>query len=103
MSKMYNPCHPGDVLAEALEGLGVTARGFAKKIDVSPATVTRILNGEGPITATMATKIAKAIPGLSVETWLRLQAKYDAWEAEKKVDVSQIIPYVYQSRSQKSL
>lgn len=37
----------------------------------------------------MAARIAKAFGG-STASWLRVQAAYDAWHAERDVDVSHI-------------
>lgn len=93
MSKMFNPPHPGAILAEELECLGISAREFARHIRVAPSSVTRILNEEGPITPEMAVRIAKAIEGPDADMWLRMQASYDAWQASQKVDVSYISRY----------
>lgn len=92
MSRMFNPPHPGSNLAETLDYLGISANAFAKRIGVSASTVTRILNEEAPITPDMAVRLAKAIPGPTANLWLRMQAAYDAWQAEHSVDVSHIIP-----------
>lgn len=93
MSKMFNPPHPGRMLAESLEYLGVSARSFAENLGVSTTTVTRILNEEKPITADMAVRISAALPGPTPETWLAMQGDYDAWQAEQRVDVSSIKRY----------
>ncbi len=90
MSRIYNPAHPGSIIAEELEYLGISAREFARHIGVAPSSVTRILNEKGPITPDMAVRIAKALNGPDAEMWLRLQAVYDAWQAEHRVDVSLI-------------
>ena len=34
------------------------------------------------------------MPGPSPETWLAMQGDYDAWQAEHRVDVSNIAPLV---------
>ena len=93
MARMLNPPHPGALLKEGLEALNVSARAFAERIKVSPSTVTRVMNEEGPITPVLAVKIAKAIPGPTAETWLEMQADYDARQAELSVDVSFIEPF----------
>lgn len=90
MSRMFNPPHPGGMIAEELECLGISAREFARHIGVAPSSVTRILNEEGPITPDMAVRISKALSGPSAATWLRMQADYDAWQAEHRIDVSSI-------------
>lgn len=93
MSRMFNPPHPGGMLAEELGCLNISARGFAKHIGVAPSSVTRILNEKSPITPDMAVRIAKALPGPDAEMWLRMQANYDAWQAEHRIDVSSITRY----------
>ena len=95
MSKMFNPPHPGRILKSALEALDISARSFAKHIDVSPATITRVIRGEIAISPTLAVKLAKAISGPDADMWLRMQATYDAWQAEHSVDVTNITPYPY--------
>ena len=43
MARMFNPPHPGRMVAETLEYLGISAREFARHIGVAPSTVTRII------------------------------------------------------------
>ena len=93
MSKMYNPPHPGRMLAESLEYLGVSARSFAKNLGVSTRSVNRILHEKGPITADMAVRISAALPGPTPEMWLTMQADYDAWQAEHRIDTSSVKRY----------
>lgn len=90
MTRMYNPPHPGSILREELEALGISSREFARHIGVAPSTVTRILNEESPITPDMAVKLFAAIGGPTASTWLSMQADYDAWQAEHRVDTSRI-------------
>ena len=90
---MFNPPHPGSIVAEELEYLNISAREFARHIGVAPSSVTRILNEEGPITPDMAVRLSKALAGPDAAMWLRMQANYDAWQAEHRVDVSHIIRY----------
>ena len=63
MAEMFNPPHPGEILEDALESLGLSARQFAAHIGASPATISRILRGKIAISPVMALKLAKAIPG----------------------------------------
>lgn len=99
MARMFNPPHPGGILAEQLEFLGISARDFARHIGVAPSSITRILNEKGPITPEMAVRISAALPGPEPPTWLALQADYDAWQAEKRVNVSSISRYTFDSIS----
>ena len=41
----------------------------------------------------MAVKLSAAIPGPDAAMWLRMQATYDAWQAEQRIDVSYIHRY----------
>lgn len=90
MARMFNPPHPGRMVAETLEYLGISAREFARHIGVAPSTVTRIIKEKSPITPEMAVRISAAIPGPSPEAWLAMQADYDAWQAEHSIDISHI-------------
>ena len=71
MSGMYDPPHPGSILAETLEHLGLNARQFAKPLDVTPAAVTRVMKCESPVTPELAVRIAHVLPGPSAAMWLR--------------------------------
>lgn len=93
MGRMFNPPHPGSIVAEELEYLNISAREFARHIGVAPSSVTRILNEEGPITPDMAVRLSKALAGPDAAMWLRMQANYDAWQAEHRIDVSHITRY----------
>jgi hypothetical protein len=49
MSQMHNPCHPGEVLKEALSEISVT--DAAKRLGVGRVALSRLLNGatvQGP-------------------------------------------------------
>lgn len=92
MNKMFNPPHPGTIVAESVEALGLSAREFARHLGVAPSSVTRVFNGKGPITPELAVRISAVMPGPRAATWLAMQAEYDAWQAEKRVDLSTIIP-----------
>ena len=54
MARMFNPPHPGRMVAETLEYLGISTREFARHIGVAPSTVTRIIKEKSPITPEMA-------------------------------------------------
>lgn len=93
MSKMFNPPHPGRIIRSAMGSLGLSARKFAGNLGVSPASVTRLIRGEISISPEMAVKLSAALPGPDAAMWLRMQATYDAWQAEQRVDVSYIQRY----------
>lgn len=84
MTKMFNPPHPGGILAEELEHLGVSADDFANQIGVASDLMTEILSERAPITPEIAQKISEVMKGPSASTWLVIQSDYDAWQAKKR-------------------
>lgn len=90
---MCIPAHPGAILAETLGHLNISARQFAERINTAPATVTRILQEEGPITPEVALRISAVLPGPSPEVWVRMQANYDTWQARQTFDASKYVPF----------
>lgn len=45
------PIHPGEILADELEELGISAAELARKIKVPPNRISQILSGKRSITA----------------------------------------------------
>lgn len=84
MVRMFNPPHPGGILAEELEHLGISADDFARQIGVPSDLVTKILNERAPITPEITQKISAVLKGPSVSTWLAMQADFNAWHAKKR-------------------
>jgi addiction module HigA family antidote len=77
MSKIhFTPVHPGEVLQDELEEIGLTQTALAKHIGVLPKTVNEICRCKRGISAEMAMKLSKALGG-SPQFWLNLQ---DNWE-----------------------
>lgn len=70
------PIHPGELLADDLEALGMSARKFAAHIGVPPNAISAILNGKRSVSAQMAHRLGRAF-GTSARYWMALQADYD--------------------------
>lgn len=68
--------HPGYFVAELIEDYEISQNEFARRIDTTPKTISRLINGETPISNSLAYKIA-TISGTSIEFWENLQNKYD--------------------------
>jgi addiction module HigA family antidote len=79
--QMYNPAHPGRILAYYLDGRSVTA--VARHLGVTRPALSRVLNGKAGISADMALRISEAF-GTEPDLWLRLQAQRDLWVASRK-------------------
>ena len=87
------PVHPGEILADELEALGMSKSQFARHLGLDPNAITRIVNGQHDISAKMALRLAQAF-GTSVQYWLNLQDIYDTKLARAELDVSRIAPLV---------
>jgi antitoxin HigA-1 len=84
VTRMHNPPHPGEVLQDTVFGeAGLSVSEFAKRLGVSRVALSRVVNGRAAISADMALRLAAALGG-SAESWLRMQASYDLWQASKK-------------------
>lgn len=76
IDRLADPCHPGEILRDAIDGRGETVAGAARKLGVSRAKLNRILAGKGGVTP--ATALALEVTGWgAAETWLRMQAAHD--------------------------
>ena len=73
---MKNPSHPGDIIRDCLDELGVNVTDGAKALGVTRAALSRVLNRKAAVSAEMAVRLEKAI-GSSAGFWLRLQLNYD--------------------------
>jgi antitoxin HigA-1 len=73
---MKNPNHPGDIIRDCLDELGVNVTDSAKALGVSRAALSRVINRKAGVSAEMAVRLEKAI-GRTADFWLRLQLNYD--------------------------
>ncbi len=76
------PAHPGEVLRDLWDDIGLTQDEFSKALGVSRQTVAQLLGGRRNISADMAHRLSRAL-GTSAELWMNLQSEVDLWEAEK--------------------
>jgi antitoxin HigA-1 len=68
--------HPGEVLKDELEELGLSQTELAKHINVLPKTINEICRGKRGINASMAMKLSRAL-GASPQFWLNLQNNWE--------------------------
>ena len=74
--QMKNPNHPGDIIRDCLDELGVNVTDGAKALGVTRAALSRALNRKAAVSAEMAVRLEKAL-GSTAGFWLRLQLNYD--------------------------
>lgn len=70
------PIHPGMVLQDELEEIGVSQSDLARHIGVLPRTINEICNSKRGISAPMAWKLSKAV-GASPLFWMNLQTNWE--------------------------
>jgi addiction module HigA family antidote len=77
------PIHPGEVLAEELEELGVSPTELSRQIRVPANRISQIIHGKRAITGDTALRLAHWF-GTSPQFWMNLQALYDVRLAEQQ-------------------
>ena len=75
------PVHPGEILGEELQELGMSASALAIALAVPPNRVTAILNGQRGITADTALRLSRYL-GTTPQFWLNLQKAFELRVAE---------------------
>jgi addiction module HigA family antidote len=77
------PIHPGEILAEELSELGVTATELARQIGVPANRITQIIQGKRAITGDTALRLGHWLE-MAAQFWLNLQGTYDLRVAEAR-------------------
>jgi addiction module HigA family antidote len=73
---MKNPPHPGGLVKDEIEFLGLSVAEAAAGIGVTRQQLYRVIRGENAVSPEMALRLEKAI-GSTADMWLRLQMNYD--------------------------
>lgn len=75
--------HPGEVLKDELDGLGILPTEFARQIDVPPNRISQIIAGKRAVTGDTALRFGHWF-GTEPQFWLNLQSAYEIRIAEEK-------------------
>ena len=75
--------HPGEILADELQELGISATELACRLHVPANCITQIINGQRGITADTALRLGQWF-GTSPEFWLNLQKSYELRLAQQE-------------------
>jgi len=78
------PIHPGKVLKDELEELGLSAEALSREIHVPANRISQIVAGRRGITADTALRLGHWF-GMSAEFWLNLQKSYELRLAAQEV------------------
>jgi addiction module HigA family antidote len=77
------PVHPGEILAEELDELGVTPTELARQLKVPANRITSIVNGTRSVSADTALRLGHWFE-TSAAFWLNLQQAYELRLAEQQ-------------------
>src|SRR5438093_2198453 len=81
--QMKNPAHPGELVRDNIDELGLSVSQAAKGLGVTRQQLHNIIAGRSAITPEMAVRLEKAI-GSTADTWLRMQMNYDLAQIRKR-------------------
>jgi addiction module HigA family antidote len=76
MLTMQNPPHPGEMIGDSLDEMGVTIVEAAKALGVTRQQLHNVIAGRSAIVPEMAYRLEKAL-GSTADAWLRMQAAHD--------------------------
>ena len=75
------PVHPGEILRDELEELGMSANALAGALGVPANRISAILNGQRGVTADTALRLSRYF-GTTPQLWLNLQKTFELRVAE---------------------
>jgi len=75
-SRIRLAVHPGEILGEELQELGISATELARQLAVPPNRISQIIQGKRSITGDTALRLAHWF-GTDPQFWLNLQTSYD--------------------------
>jgi antitoxin HigA-1 len=78
------PIHPGEILGDELEEIGLSAKRLADVIEVPPNRLYQLLAGKRSITADTALRLSQYF-GTSADFWMNLQSSYELDLARQEV------------------
>ena len=75
------PVHPGEILREELDELGLSANALSRALGVPVNRVTMILNGQRGVSADTALRLARYF-GTTPQLWMNLQKTWELRRTE---------------------
>ena len=76
--------HPGVILKDELDALGITPTEFARQIDVPPNRISQVIAGKRSITGDTALRLGHWF-GTEPQFWLNLQVQFDLVAADRQI------------------
>jgi antitoxin HigA-1 len=84
---MKNPPHPGRLVKDEIEALGLSVAQAAQGLGVTRQQLYRVIGGECAISPEMAVRLEQGIGG-SASAWLRMQMNYDLAKVRERAAIA---------------
>ena len=81
------PIHPGEILADELEEMNISAAELARTIGVPPNRISQIIAGKRAISADTALRLGRYFR-MAADFWMNLQKIYDLDLARRELGSS---------------
>ena len=78
------PIHPGEILADELKEIGLSAAELARTLEVPANRISQIIAGKRAVTADTALRLARYF-GTTPDLWMNLQKTYELDLARRQV------------------
>ena len=80
---MKNPPHPGRLIKDEVDALGLSVAQAAEGLGVTRQQLYRVIKGDCAISPEMAVRLEHGI-GSSAAAWLKMQMNYDLVQIQKR-------------------
>ena len=91
---MKNPPHPGQMIGDLLEEIGISVSFAAKGLGVTRQQLHNVIAGRSVIAPEMAFRLEMAL-GSTAEAWLKMQANFDLARIRERaasIEVARLAP-----------
>ncbi len=78
------PIHPGEILADELKEIGISAAELARTLEVPPNRISQIIARKRAISADTALRLARYF-GTTPDLWMNLQKTYELDLARQQI------------------
>lgn len=83
------PSHPGALLRHVISATGRTKADIARLLGISRQQLYSIIGERRPVSPATAARLGRLFDN-GAEVWLKMQASYDAWHAERSPHLAYI-------------
>ena len=97
---MKNPPHPGLLVKDNLDDLGLSVAAAAAGLQVTRQQLYKVIQGQSAITPDMALRLEAAFGG-SADWWVRMQAAYELAQARERKTTPRIERFKPQPKPKK--